>query len=114
MLDMSLLIHKIIKEWRGIVEAITRSAKDVLGDVEVIPFGSVVEGKAVVASDLDILIVAKDLPTSAWSKAQIKSKIEEAAGLPPLHPIQIHLTSWKETETNPIYKEAIARFHQNK
>jgi len=88
---------------------LSNSAKKVLGDAEVFPFGSIIEGKAVAASDLDVLVVAKDLPKSAWSRAQIISKIEETTGLPPLHPIQIHLTTWEEAYTNPIYKEILAK-----
>jgi len=112
LLKKSLSIYKILKNWKGIVEKLTNSAKEVLGDAEVVAFGSVVEGKAVATSDLDILVIAKDIPRSAWSRAQIKSKIEEVAGLPPLHPIQIHLTTWQEVETNPIYKEALAQYHK--
>jgi len=104
-----LSIYKVREDWKNIVKKLTDSAKEVLGDAEVIPFGSFIEGKAVAASDLDVLIVTKDLPKSAWSRAQITSKIEEAAGLPPLHPIQIHLTTWEEAETNPIYKEVLAK-----
>jgi len=102
-------IYKVRENWKSIVKKLNKSAKKVLGDAEVVPFGSIIEGKAVAASDLDVLVVAKDLPKSAWSRAQIISKIEETTGLPPLHPIQIHLTTWEEAYTNPIYKEILAK-----
>jgi len=107
-----LSIYKILEDWKGIVKALTNSAKETLGDAEVVPFGSIVEGKATATSDLDILVIVKDMPKSALTRAQIKRKIEEAAGLPPLHPIQIHLATWQEAETNPIYKEALAQYHK--
>ena len=96
-----------MKNWKEIAEALTNSAKKILGDVEVVPFGSVVAGNAAVASDIDVLIIAEDLPKSAWRKAQIISKIEEETGLPPFHPVQIHLITWQEAETNPIYAEVL-------
>jgi len=64
-------------------------------------------------SDLDILIIAKDLPKSALDRAQITGKIEEESGLPPFHPIQIHLATAEEAETNPIYKEARQKHHKS-
>jgi len=112
LLKKSLSIYEILKDWKSIVEKLTNSAKQILGDAEVIPFGSVVEGKAVAASDFDVLIITKDIPKSAWKRAQIKSKIEEVTGLPPLHPIQIHLTTWEEARINPIYKEVLTKFHK--
>jgi len=114
LLDESLSIYKILESWKDIVKALANSAKEVLGDAEVVPFGSIVEGKATATSDLDILIVTKDMPKSAMAIAQIKSKIEEATGLPPLHPIQIHLTTWQEAETNPIYKKALTNIKRDR
>jgi len=108
-----LSIYELLENWKDIVKALTNSAKKILDDVEVVPFGSVVEGKATAASDLDILVIVKDLPRSALKRAQIKSKIEEATGLPPIHPVQIHLTTWQEAETNPIYKEALKKHHKS-
>lgn len=114
MLKKSLSIYEILKDCKSIVEKLTNSAKQILGDAEVIPFGSIVEGKATATSDLDILVIVKDLPRSALTRAQIISKIEEATGLPPIHPIQIHLTTWREAETNPIYKEVLTKFQKNR
>ena len=114
MLDESLSIHKLLENWKDIVKALTNSAKEILGDAEVVPFGSIVEGKATATSDLDILVIVNDLPRSALNRAQIISKIEEATGLPPIHPIQIHLATWQEAETNPIYKEVLAKRLKNK
>lgn len=102
-------IYKVRENWESIVKKLSKSAKKVLGVAEVVPFGSIIEGKAVAASDLDVLVIAKDLSKSAWNRAQIISKIEEATGLPPLHPIQIHLITWEEADTNPIYKEILAK-----
>jgi len=113
LLDDSSSIYRILKNWKDITEALTNSAKKILGDVEVVPFGSIVEGKGTAMSDLDILIIAKDLPKNAFNRAQIQCKIEEATGLPPFHPVQIHLATSVEAETNPIYKEALKKHHKS-
>jgi len=107
-----LSLYEILENWKDIVKTLTSSAKKILGDAEVVPFGSIVEGKATATSDLDILVIVKDLPKSALNRAQIISKIEEATGLPPIHPIQIHLATWQEAQTNPIYKEALKKYHK--
>jgi len=112
LLDESLSIYKLLENWKDIVKALTNSAKEILGDAEVVPFGSIVEGEATATSDLDILVIVNDLPRSALNRAQIISKIEEATGLPPIHPIQIHLITRQEAETNPIYKEALTKHHK--
>ena len=113
MLNDSSSIYKILKNWKEIAEALTNSAKKILGDVEVAPFGSIIEGKGTAMSDLDILIITKDLPKNAFDRAQIQCKIEEAVGLPPFHPIQIHLTTSVEAETNLIYKEALKKHYNS-
>lgn len=100
-------IYEIRQDWKNTVRKLTDAAKAVLGEAEVVPFGSIVTGNASAASDIDVLIIAKDLPKSAWRKAQIIGKIEEETGLPPFHPVQIHLVTWHEAETNPIYTEVL-------
>jgi len=98
-------IYRIRQDWKNIVRKLSDAAKAVLGEAEVVPFGSVVKGDASAASDIDVLIITEDLPKSAWRKAQIISEIEGETGLPPFHPVQIHLVTWREAETNPIYTE---------
>jgi len=100
-------IYEIRQDWKNIVRKLSDAAKAVLGEAEVVPFGSVVEGNAAAASDLDILIIAGDLPKSAWRRAQIIGKIEEETGLPPFHPVQIHLVTPLEAETNHIHTEVL-------
>jgi hypothetical protein len=102
-------MRKLRENWRDVVEDITQSAKEVLGDVHVVAFGSVVEGKVTESSDVDVLIVVDSLPLDAWKRAKIKSEIEEKAGLPPIHPVQMHLITWKEARENPIYKEVLSK-----
>ncbi len=102
-------ISKLVHDWRLWSEAIARAAVEVLGPCEVYVFGSVVEGRVTGASDVDILIVADRLPGDFRLRGDLKSKIEEAAGLPLYHPFEIHLVSREEAEANPIYRAAVSK-----
>ncbi|MHA1782201.1 MAG: nucleotidyltransferase domain-containing protein [Promethearchaeota archaeon] len=67
-------------------------------------FGSILEGKLVGGSDIDILIVA-DVPNSLTERAAILANLEETAGLPLSHVFEIHLISPEEFKTwISIYK----------
>ena len=59
---------------------------------EVFVFGSVVEGKHTMASDIDLLVVLDSIER----RDEILMKINEVLG--ELHPFQIHLVTRKELE----------------
>lgn len=101
----------MLKNWRDVVRRLAEAARRILGDVEVVVFGSVIEGGYTAASDIDVLIVLRDAPMGAIKRAELKAAVEEEAGLPPFHPVEIHLATVKEAETNPIYRMA---FHGGK
>lgn len=56
-------------------------------------FGSILEGEATPASDIDLLIVSPKIPQKALEQTKIKIKIEEKIG--PEHPFEIHLVTPK-------------------
>ena len=70
-------------------------------------FGSVVEGCITGGSDVDVLIVADQLPGNFKVRGNLKAQIEEAANLPLYHSFEIHMATREEAETNPIYREAV-------
>ncbi len=80
---------------------IYNSVKILLKDSEVYLFGSILEGKSVVASDIDILVIS-EVERSHRKRAEVIAEIEEKAGLPLYHPFEIHLIDnkqfykWKE------------------
>lgn len=108
LLEARIELRKLARNWRFWSKRIAEAAKDVLGSCEAYVFGSVVKGHVTGASDVDVLIVCKQLPKDCRGRGDLKTKIEEAAGLPLYHPFEIHLATKKEAEENPIYRTAIS------
>jgi len=96
----------MLRDWRTISERVAEAARRVLGDVQVVVFGSIL-GSFTASSDIDILVVASVLPSGLAERAELKRAVEEEAGLPPINPVQIHLATKKEAESYPIYLEAL-------
>ena len=107
-LDVAWERAKVLRSWRGWLERIVGASREVLSSklMGVYLFGSAVTGRLVAASDVDVLIVAKDLPRAALARSQIRAEIEERAGLPQVHPFEIHLVDLEEAE---IYFKHIER-----
>ena len=51
-----------LRRWREYALKVAKAARDVLADVRVYVIGGVSEGRTTVLSDIDILIVAKEIP----------------------------------------------------
>ena len=60
-------------------------------------------------SDVDMLIVAEELPGDFRLRTELKARIEEVAKLPLYHPFELHLASRGEVEANPIYREVLRK-----
>jgi len=90
-LKAKLELKRLASEWRFWAERIAEATRNVLGLCEVYVFGSVAEGRATGASDVDILIVCSKLPKDCRSRGEFRAEIEEKAGLPLYHPFEIHL-----------------------
>lgn len=75
-----------------------RLIKDLVGfkDLEVLLFGSVVEGQCTMASDIDLLIVSDEVPRGLDERAKLLNRINDALGH--LHPFELHLITTKEFE----------------
>lgn len=86
---------KMIENRKKYLKLIQKSIKSILEDSEVYIFGSLIENKLVVASDIDILIIA-DIPKDHLIRAELTAKIEENAGLPLYHPFDIHILTEEE------------------
>jgi len=89
---------RMLRDWTRYAEAIARAVRELLPEARIYVFGSVVSGKAVGSSDVDILVVARELPRSHLERARIKALVEERCGLPYYHPFEIHLVTPDEAE----------------
>ncbi len=69
-------------------------AKSELGDVKVFVFGSVVKKEHTPTSDIDLLIVSKNMPKTMKERAKIQAKILEKIGI--RAPFEIHMVNEKE------------------
>ncbi|MFQ6076916.1 MAG: nucleotidyltransferase domain-containing protein [Candidatus Bathyarchaeia archaeon] len=91
---------KMVRDWRIWVGRIADAAEQTLPDVEVYVVGSVVRGDWVGGSDVDILLVSRNLPEGMLGRAEIRSQVEDGAKLPAVHPFEIHLVSPGEAEAH--------------
>lgn len=91
-----LRMRRILENWRYWAGRIAHAANTILGGCEVYVFGSVAEGSWSGGSDLDILIVVDKPIKSNRERSELKAQIEERAGLPLIHPIEIHLIDRSE------------------
>ena len=97
-LESRLEMVRLAREWRFWCDRIARAAERILGDCEVYVFGSVVEGRAVGGSDVDVLIVSDEIPDRNRDRWGLKARIEVEAGLPLYHPYEIHLANREEAK----------------
>lgn len=88
----------MLKKWKEWVNKIAVCARDILDEVEVFVFGSVVRGELTGGSDIDILIVSNNLPERNIDRSKVKARIEEKANLPFCHPFEIHLVNNNEAK----------------
>jgi len=100
----------ILNDWRKWSVKIREAADETLSSdlLDVYVFGSVATGRLVASSDVDILIVAKNLPKSVIRRTDIKERIIGKAGLPLIHPFEIHLAD--EDEAKIYFKHIRGNF----
>jgi len=98
--------RKYFENYRDYVKKIKDIAKDEVGDVTVIVFGSVVEGKATPRSDIDVLVISENMP-SGERRAILRGKILKEIGL--FSPFEIHLANRKEFEW---YKRFLKKYEK--
>jgi hypothetical protein len=86
--------------WRSYLPILVEAVKNVLGeDVEVYMFGSAVEGRLTIDSDIDVAVVVEELPGSASRRVGILNRIwsiMEDNGVPWWYPFEIHLMTREE------------------
>jgi predicted nucleotidyltransferase len=87
---------KELLRWREYLRILVEAVREVLGDVDVYVFGSAVEGRLTVDSDIDVAVVLPEVPGSGLERARLVNRILEVAesrGVPWWHPFEIHLVT---------------------
>jgi len=82
------------------VNKIAEAAEGILGEdlLGIYVFGSLVTGRVVASSDIDLLVIARLASMPLIQRSDAKMRILEEAGLPLVHPFEIHLVDEKEAE----------------
>ena len=90
-------LRELLK-WREYIKILIDAVKEVFGeDVEVYVFGSAVENRLTVDSDIDVAIVLKEIPRSGIERAKLLDRLwMEARGVPWWYPFEIHLMTKEE------------------
>lgn len=89
---------RMIREWKTWVDKLASATKRLLPDAEVYVIGSIARGEAIASSDVDVLIITSKAPEKPRDIAELKTRIEEEAGLPLHHPIEMHIVNPREGE----------------
>ena len=92
-------LRELLK-WRETIPLVLRAIKEVLGEkVLVYLFGSAIEGRLTVDSDIDIAIILDKVPKRGLERARILEEIWrklELMGVSYWYPLEIHLMTLKE------------------
>ena len=81
-----------LRRWRDYALRVAKAARDVLGDVRVYVVGGVAEGRTTVLSDIDILIVAKEISRDKKRLyVEILERAIDAYKLPWDAPVELHI-----------------------
>ena len=70
---------KELLRWREHLRVLVEAVREVLGDVDVYVFGSAVEGRLTVDSDIDVAVVLPEVPGSGLGRAGLVNRILEVA-----------------------------------
>ena len=91
---------KDLLKWREYLRILVRSARRAFGNnVGVYVFGSAVEGRLTVDSDIDVAIVVEEIPRSGLERARLVDelwRVMESDGVPWWYPFEIHLLTREE------------------
>ncbi len=96
-------LYRRLRQWRLYVGAVAKAARDLLGpDTRVYVVGGAAENRLTVLSDIDIVVVSKNVPHDERKKLYLRLDIKDRAvtlyGLPWDYPIDIHLYNEEEFE----------------
>ena len=89
-IEMSKEKQRYFDDYMKYSKLIKQTAEEFLGNAEVILFGSFVEGRHTMASDIDVLIISDNIK----DRNEVLLEINKALGI--FHPFELHLITKKE------------------
>jgi len=91
---------KELLKWREYLPHLVNAVRKILGEeAEIYVIGSAIEGRLTVDSDIDVVVITREVPKSGLKRAQILSEIwreMEKRGVPWWYPFEIHLMTQEE------------------
>lgn len=90
---------KLISKWKTYVEKAVKAIREIVPNTQIYLIGGAAEKRLTAQSDIDLLLVLNTEPTHK-EKISLREKIIkqlENKGIPPYFPLQIHITTKKET-----------------
>jgi len=93
-------LRELLK-WRRYTGILLEAVEKVLGTAEIYVFGSVVEGRLTVDSDIDLLVIVDHVPKKGLERARILDavwRVMEEKGVPWWYPFEIHLATRDELQ----------------
>ena len=101
--------ESILGNWEEIVGRVASSIKRVVRDAEVFIIGSHARGEPQKAGDIDILVVTPRKLTRE-EEDMVRSAVERDLGLPPHHPVHLHVASKDEAAKYKHRKKIMAAY----
>ena len=89
-IEMSKEKQRYFDNYMKYSKLIKQTAEEFLGNAEVILFGSFVEGRHTMASDIDVLIISDNIK----DRNEVLVEINKVLGI--FHPFELHLITKKE------------------
>ena len=80
----------MLVEWVRLAREAARVVREVYPGARVYVAGSVARGEAIAASDIDLVVVLDHEP-SPREAAEVIALVWERLGLPPHHPLEVHV-----------------------
>ncbi|MEM5776822.1 MAG: nucleotidyltransferase domain-containing protein [Candidatus Aenigmatarchaeota archaeon] len=85
-----------LEKWVKFLPNIKKICLKELKQADFYIFGSFAEGKYLPSSDIDVLIVSKNMPKKISERSKIKAKIWKNIGI--FNPFEFHLVNYEEFE----------------
>ncbi len=102
--------YELLKEWRKYICLLKKAVERILPNARIYVFGGAAEERLTALSDIDVLIVYEDTPSTAGERAKIIARIKtlaEELGVPFAYPFEIHLIRPEEFKDYNKYVKKI-------